>query len=93
LLKSIRVRLLIEGRVQGVLYRVTAESKAKQFGVTGWIRNLPSGKVEAIVEGPEDKVNEMIEWCKIGPIAAHVTDVKVEKKDHTGEYDDFRVLK
>lgn len=93
LLKFVRMHVLVEGRVQGVYYRASAEAKARSLGLTGWIRNLPSGKVEAVIEGPEDKVIEMIEWCKVGPIAAHVTDVKSDKRDYTGEYDDFRLLR
>jgi acylphosphatase len=59
----------------------------------GWIKNLPDGSVEAIVEGDEDAINDLIMWCYRGPTLAHVREIKVEKTDATGEFPYFFVRK
>jgi acylphosphatase len=66
------IRVIIEGRVQGVYYRAWTVSEAKARGLTGWVRNLASGEVEAVFCGPQEKIEEMIEACKDGPPAARV---------------------
>ena len=92
-LKYVRARVLVTGKVQGVFYRQTARDKALKFGLTGWVRNLPNGNVEIVLEGSEEKIKEMVEWCKIGPFNAVVNDVKIEIKEHKGEFDDFSILR
>ncbi len=71
------VHLLISGRVQGVFYRYTAKKMAEHLGVRGWIKNLPDGRVEAVVAGPPSAVDAFVAWCKEGPPGAQVTEVKV----------------
>ncbi len=71
-------RLIISGKVQGVFYRVSAREKALAVGIGGWIKNLNNGNVEAVVCGEAGHLNEFIEWCKIGPAGAKVTDVFIE---------------
>ena len=71
------VNLLIKGKVQGVFYRVAAKEVADKLGVTGWIKNIPEGRVEAMVTGTEDQLKQFIEWCRQGPGKAVVTDVIV----------------
>ncbi|MBI5547830.1 MAG: acylphosphatase [Deltaproteobacteria bacterium] len=87
-----RVHLVISGEVQGVYYRASAREEAVRLGVTGWVRNLPGGEVEAEVEGPDALVEEFIRWCWKGPRAATVSDVKVTRKEHQGELKGFGVL-
>jgi acylphosphatase len=70
------VRLIIEGRVQGVGYRYWTVREAARLGLDGWVRNLPDGTVEALVAGPEDAVATMIEACRRGPRAAAVSAVR-----------------
>ncbi len=69
------VRLIIEGRVQGVGYRYWTVREAAQRGLDGWVRNLPDGTVEALIAGSADAVAAMIERCKRGPRAAAVSAV------------------
>lgn len=88
---DIRAHLHISGRVQGVFYRYTTEREAGRRGLTGWVRNLPGGSVEAVVEGPETTVEEMIEWCRQGPPGARVDRVDVRRSQATGEFDGFRI--
>jgi acylphosphatase len=71
------VRVRIEGSVQGVGFRYWTERAAGELGVTGWVRNRRNGTVEALFCGPAEKVAEMLERCRVGPLAAQVTAVKV----------------
>ncbi|MDM9379896.1 acylphosphatase [Chlorogloeopsis sp. ULAP01] len=74
----IRAHVFISGRVQGVGYRFATVDTASQLGLSGWVRNLPDGRVEAVFEGVQEVVEEMIRWCHQGPPAAIVKDVVVE---------------
>ncbi len=89
LAKLARVRVLIEGRVQGVFFRAYARDEAAQFKLTGWVRNLADGRVEAVVEGPSEKVEAFVNWCHHGPSSAKVTAVKVERQEYRGEFQTF----
>jgi acylphosphatase len=71
-----RFRLRITGRVQGVWYRGATQAEARKLGVDGWVRNLPDGAVEALIEGDAEVVRALIEWCRTGPPGAHVTAVQ-----------------
>ena len=86
-----RARLLISGRVQGVGYRYATVNAAKRFGLTGWVRNLDDGRVEAVAEGPREKIEELIRWAHQGPPAARVSDVAVAWEPATGEFGGFDV--
>jgi acylphosphatase len=79
--------LLIEGRVHGVGFRYEMTRQASQLGVTGWVRNTRDGKVEAMVDGPPERVDAIIAWARRGPAAAQVTDVRVS--ENPGSYDEF----
>lgn len=72
-----RARVLIGGVVQGVSFRWYTQQRASMLGLTGWVRNLPDGRVEAVFEGSEDAVREMVAWCGTGPRYASVDDVDV----------------
>ena len=73
----VRVRVLIEGRVQGVNFRCSAYHEANRLGVNGWARNLPDGRVEAVYEGPRPAVEEMLSWTRQGPEWARVTGLAI----------------
>jgi acylphosphatase len=72
------VRLRISGRVQGVAYRAWAERQASLLFLSGWVRNRRDGSVEAVLSGPEEAVQEMIERCRRGPPLARVAAVSQE---------------
>ena len=71
------VRVKISGRVQGVFFRVSCARLADELGVSGWVRNLPDGDLEAVFHGPDRAVDDMLEWCREGPPHARVTGVDV----------------
>ena len=89
--KKTRAHVFVSGRVQGVYFRQNTKQVAMRYNVTGWVRNLPDGCVEAVFEGDETKVNEVIEWCHVGPPKASVEDVNVKFEKHAGEFTDFNV--
>jgi acylphosphatase len=70
-----RAHVIVEGFVQGVSFRYYTSRQARQLGVVGWVRNLPDGRVEAVFEGEEAAVNEIVNWCRSGPPSAQVGDV------------------
>jgi acylphosphatase len=72
----IAVRLTIRGRVQGVGYRWWVRGEARRLGVDGWVRNRADGSVELLAAGPAARIAELIELCRRGPDAAHVTAVE-----------------
>ncbi len=80
-----RVRVLVSGEVQGVFFRDNCEQMAGREGVTGWVRNLPDGRVEAVFEGSEDAVDRLVAWANHGPEQAGVTDVETHVEAPTGE--------
>jgi acylphosphatase len=81
-------RLRITGRVQGVGFRFYMERKARELGVSGWVRNRADGSVEAVVQGPAPAVGAMIAWTRRGPPSAVVADVRIS--DDEGEYTGFQ---
>ncbi len=86
-----RAHVFVSGWVQGVFFRAETRDLARQLGVTGWVRNLWDGRVEAVFEGEDWAVERLATWCRRGPRGAHVDDVDVTYEDHTGEYETFSV--
>ncbi len=88
----VRVHVFVSGRVQGVLFRAETMNEAATHHVTGWVRNMRNGRVEAIFEGEEQDVDKMIEFCRHGSPAARVMSVEVQKERYSGEYTGFEAL-
>ncbi|MBM3123063.1 MAG: acylphosphatase [Chloroflexi bacterium] len=86
-----RVHIYVTGVVQGVSFRYYTLQEAVRSGVSGWVRNLPDGRVEAIAEGDEAGVDRLVEWCHQGPRAARVEHVEVLPETPTGEFQGFRI--
>lgn len=83
-------RAVVSGRVQGVGFRFFAERAARKAGVTGWVRNLPDGRVETVVEGGDDAVERYLAEIRKGPHGARVTDVAVEERS-PGKFESFEI--
>lgn len=79
-----RAHVFIAGKVQGVFFRATTREKARDLGVSGWVRNLEDGRVEAVFEGEPEAVEEMLEFCHEGPEAARVEEVEVQEEEPEG---------
>ncbi|ELZ26060.1 acylphosphatase [Halogeometricum pallidum JCM 14848] len=80
-----RAHVFVTGRVQGVYYRASTRDAARERNLDGWVKNLDDGRVEAVFEGPEGDVEEVVEWCHTGSDAAEVESVDVEYGDPEGE--------
>jgi acylphosphatase len=92
MMENIRVRLMIEGRVQGVWFRESTRQEAERFGVHGWVRNRREGTVEVVAEGPEENVRKLVAWCHHGPPAARVARVHETAEMFQGEFVSFDVV-
>jgi acylphosphatase len=87
-----RIRIFVTGKVQGVFFRQALKVIAKKNNVYGWVKNLKDGRVEAVLEGDEEKVNRLVEWSHGGPANARVEDVEIRNEKFIGEFSQFDVL-
>ena len=78
---------LISGKVQGVCFRFFSARKARNLGVKGWVRNIPSGDVEVWAEGPEEALTQFFAWLHRGPLFARVKAVQKDEKEPEGHVD------
>jgi acylphosphatase len=85
--EQLRARVIIHGLVQGVWFRASTKDEADRLGVTGWVRNLPDGSVEAVFEGEKKKVEEIVGWCHRGPAGAQVSKVDIIWEPSKGDFD------
>ena len=85
------VHVIISGMVQGVWFRASTKNKAEQLGLKGWVKNTYDGNVEAVFEGEEKHVDDMINWCYHGPPSAEVRNVEVKKLPVSNSFDDFSI--
>ncbi|WP_069132338.1 acylphosphatase [Rhodohalobacter halophilus] len=94
-MKFIEMKFLISGRVQGVGFRHFTKTNARQMGVTGWVRNLPEGDVETLLQGEEKKVLEMAGLLRDGPLTAKVDTLKLVHKEENPQdvKDTFQVIR
>jgi acylphosphatase len=88
---KVRKRVLVSGLVQGVNFRANTRSAARRIGVAGWVRNLPDGRVEAVIEGDSQSVEAMLAWLRKGPTYSRVDKLDVREELPTGEFSDFDV--
>jgi acylphosphatase len=87
-----RFHVVISGRVQGVRFRAEARKAAMALGLSGWVKNMPTGQVEALLEGNGQALAEMLAWCREGPPLARVTDIEIVEEPFSGTVTDFRIL-
>ncbi|HNQ52097.1 MULTISPECIES: acylphosphatase [Methanothrix] len=85
---SVHVR--VSGRVQGVYYRAYTRDRAKSLGINGWVRNIPGGGVEAVLEGERRQVGEMLKAMKSGPSGSVVLGMELSEIEAKG-YNDFEI--
>ena len=83
-----RAKLIIEGDVQGVLFRAFIKKHADKQNIRGWVKNV-STHIEAILEG--DDIQPLIELCKQGPKKAKITSVRIIRENSKGEFRDFTI--
>ncbi len=88
---KVRAHAFVRGIVQGIFFRSETKRKAESRNVTGWIRNLPDSRVEAVFEGEAEAVEALLEFCKRGPSGAMVTHFDLIWEAYTGEFNGFRI--
>lgn len=86
-----RIKAIVSGRVQGVWFRAHTRDKARELGVRGYVRNLRSGDVELVAQGDNDAVETLLEWARIGPPMAAVSEVRVSEVENGEDFDNFEV--
>jgi acylphosphatase len=86
-----RVRLKIYGRVQGVFFRASTLDKAKELGLSGWVRNNPDGSVEVLAEGFKEGIEKLVEWSRAGPRHAVVNRVDIQWERFVDEFTGFTI--
>lgn len=79
------MHIFVDGRVQGVGFRVSTYREATRLGISGWVANLPDGRVEAVYEGARDLVEQMLAWTRRGPDWAQVTSMEIHDEPPRGE--------
>ncbi|PLX81644.1 MAG: acylphosphatase [Desulfuromonas sp.] len=92
-MRPVRATVRIRGLVQGVNFRYFTRRTAIEHDLTGWVRNLPDGDVEAVFEGRETAVRQALDWCRSGPSAARVDELFIDWEDFRGEFESFEVLR
>jgi acylphosphatase len=86
-----RAHIRVSGQVQGVFFRDSTRRKAEELGLSGWVKNLPDGKVEAVFEGPSDSVRKMVRWCEEGPQQASVENLDADFEGSGEDLQGFEV--
>lgn len=87
-----RIVIKVHGKVQGVFFRAHAKETADALGLAGWVRNEHDGSVTIVAEGRQEKLKELLQWCKKGPPGAAIDRIKEKWEKATGEYEKFEIL-
>jgi acylphosphatase len=91
MIEKASLHVTVRGRVQGVFFRASVEEQAIKLGLNGYVRNRPGNVVEVMVEGEKAKLKKLVEYLKVGPPAANVTEVSTTWGEFTGSFSDFRI--
>ncbi len=84
MIETVRIRVIVEGRVQGVWFRESTRRMAAGTGVAGWVRNLTDGRVEAVFEGMPERVAQAVSWMGRGPVRAVVANIDIIEETPEG---------
>lgn len=88
-MKRVRAHIFISGRIQGIGFRLEMRYRVRKLGLYGFVKNLPDGRVEAVLEGEKEKVEKLIEWAKRGPFLAKVENLEVDWQEYQEEFNNF----
>ncbi len=86
-----RVHVLVSGRVQGVFFRGATHAQMRALGLSGWVRNLPDGRVETVVEGDDARVEQALAFLRRGPPHAQVESLEIRDEPCTGVPSEFEL--
>ncbi|SDP61922.1 acylphosphatase [Desulforhopalus singaporensis] len=85
------IRVIVTGRVQGVFFRDYTQKQAARLGLCGWVRNLPDGTVEALIQGKATDIRKMLNWLNTGSPLATVTGIKTWKTAESAVFSSFQI--
>ncbi|HVF69118.1 MAG TPA: acylphosphatase [Xanthomonadales bacterium] len=88
-----QAHIFVSGVVQGVGYRYFVRSNARKLGLTGWVRNTTNGKVEAVLRGSQEQIEQMLALCRQGPMLSEVKNIQLEWEEGNEEFESFEVRK
>lgn len=86
-----RAHVVFKGKVQGVFFRANTERKAIELRIAGWVRNSENETVEAVFEGPKNRIEELISWCEKNQPYAKVENTDIIWEEYQNEFDDFEI--
>ena len=86
------MQAFVHGRVQGVFFRASVESRAEELKLTGYVRNLPGDIVEVVAEGERSQLDKLVVYLKVGPPGAKVEDIQITWPDYIGAFTRFRII-
>ena len=89
--EAARVHAIVRGDVQGVGFRYFVADHARDAGLSGWVRNLPDGSVECVVQGEKDAVDGLLDLLRRGPTSAEVANVEVDWQEARADLDGFQI--
>jgi acylphosphatase len=89
--KTVSLKAVVHGYVQGVFFRAFVSRRAEELGLSGYVRNLPGGAVEVLAEGEKEQLEKLIGYLKVGPPSAKVEKVVTEWGEYSGKYSGFSV--
>ena len=87
-----KVRLIIQGKVQGVFFRASTKDKAKELGLKGFVRNRQDGAVEVVAEGDINQLQKLVDWCHIGPDLSRVDSVQSDWQPYVVQFEEFNII-
>ena len=87
--KQVRIKVILDGRVQGVSLRFYTQKKATELNLTGFVRNLSDGRVEAVFEGAQEEVEAMLKWCEQGSPNARIDSIALRYEEPEGRFVGF----
>ncbi len=88
-MEQARMRILIEGRLQGMNFRYHTQQQAKKLGLTGFVQSLSDGRIEIEIQGAQNKVEQMLAWCQEEPQSIHIKTILYRYDELTERYSDF----
>ncbi len=89
--EKICINCIVSGRVQGVWFRASTQTEAQKLGVTGWVRNLPDGRVEVMASGTREQIEKLKAWLQRGPERAEVKEFVCEEVG-VKEFEGFQIV-
>lgn len=86
-----QLRAIFHGYVQGIGFRYSTERISRQYGVTGYVRNLRDGTVEVTAEGEEKELQEFLQAIRDGPLGPHILEMETDWREATGQWRNFTI--